>query len=306
MPVALSTAWNSARHRDGEAMLQEAAELGFAAVELSHGIPFSLCPGILAAVAKKTVAVSSVHNFCPLPLGVYGDAPNCYQFSDPREAIRRAAIRHSLETFDFAVKVGAPAVVLHLGWAGPKGVTARLEKAWQQGALYARPNVRARVDAVVGRRRGFDALYGRVRACLDELVPAAKERGLRLGFENRADYAEFPDEVEMDRLLADYPPEVAGYWHDFGHGARTALLGWHDHRATLVRRQPRWIGAHIHDFVPPKRDHRPVGAGTIDFPALVPLLPRDAIQVLELSPRVPREDVIKSRQTWHSFVNASA
>ena len=49
-------------------MLEWMASLGFKNVELSHGISINLVPGIIQAVEDGVIEVSSVHNFCPLPL----------------------------------------------------------------------------------------------------------------------------------------------------------------------------------------------------------------------------------------------
>src|ERR1051326_4891777 len=81
---SFSTCWNSHRHTDGRAMLREIRELGFEYAELSHGIRVSLLPGILEAVEAGEIKISSLHNFCPLPMGVNYAAPNLYQFSSDR------------------------------------------------------------------------------------------------------------------------------------------------------------------------------------------------------------------------------
>ena len=65
-------------------MLQEIRELGFQYAELSHGTRISLLPGILEAVDSGEIKISSLHNFCPLPMGVTYPAPNLYQFSADR------------------------------------------------------------------------------------------------------------------------------------------------------------------------------------------------------------------------------
>ena len=291
-------------------MLEEAAALGFARVELGHAVRYSLCPGILDAVREGIVAVSSVHNFCPVPLEVSRPSPNAFEFSDPRPSTRALAVRHTLETFDFALRVGAPAVVLHLGRVEKeprRGISRTLAELWEEGRFLKRDYTRAKLAAVVARRKAFDAVYGLVRPCLETLVAAAQERGLRLGFECREDYGEFPDEVEMERCLADFPPEVVGYWHDFGHAQRKAYLGWHDHAETLARRRPRLLGCHIHDCTPPDHDHRPLSPeGTaIPFAALLPLLPEECIEVLELSPRTKSDEVVRSREAWGRLRAAS-
>jgi hypothetical protein len=77
--IALSTCWCSHRHTDGLAMMEEIRELGFARVELGHGVPVSLVPGVLRAVDEGLVEVGSVHNFCPLPVEADRAAPNFFQ-----------------------------------------------------------------------------------------------------------------------------------------------------------------------------------------------------------------------------------
>ena len=53
-------------------MLREIQGLGFARAELSHGIRISLLPGIMEAVDAGEMQISSLHNFCPLPMGRRG------------------------------------------------------------------------------------------------------------------------------------------------------------------------------------------------------------------------------------------
>jgi sugar phosphate isomerase/epimerase len=106
-------------------MLREIRELGFEYAELSHGTRISLMPGILEAVAAGEMRISTLHNFCPLPMGVNHSAPNLYQFSDERPRERELAHKHTLKTLDFAVRVKAPLVVLHVGSIEMKNYTRR-------------------------------------------------------------------------------------------------------------------------------------------------------------------------------------
>src|SRR5476651_1323789 len=132
-PVALSTCWNSYRHQDGYEMLKEIRQLGFQSVELGHAIRFSLWPGILKAWEEDLIKIRSLHNFCPVPTSVFRPNPNCYEFSDPNPAIRSSARKGSEETIRQAAKLGARAVVFHLGRAGPEGVTRKLEAIYLAG-----------------------------------------------------------------------------------------------------------------------------------------------------------------------------
>src|SRR5476651_960958 len=111
--LSCSTCWNSGRHIDGEAMLEEILGLGFERVELGHGIRLSLMDGIQKMFNKGKVTFSSLHNFCPLPIEITRSSPDCYQFSSHREPERERAVRLSFQTIDFAARLGAPFVVLH-------------------------------------------------------------------------------------------------------------------------------------------------------------------------------------------------
>src|SRR5262245_26873403 len=107
---SLSTCWNSYRHTDGQAMLREIRDLGFEYAELSHGVRISLLPGILDAVEAGEIKISSLHNFCPLPIGVNHAAPNLFQFSSGDRRERESAFRHTVKTIETAAHVKAPLV----------------------------------------------------------------------------------------------------------------------------------------------------------------------------------------------------
>src|SRR5690242_21392443 len=123
---SLSTCWNSNRHTDGRTMLREIRDLGFEYAELSHGIRISLLPGIMEAVDAGEIKISTLHNFCPLPIGVNHAAPNLFKFTsfDARE--RENAYRHSIKTIETAARLKAPLVVLHMGCIDMKEYTDRL------------------------------------------------------------------------------------------------------------------------------------------------------------------------------------
>jgi sugar phosphate isomerase/epimerase len=306
LPLALSTCWNSYRHQDGYAMLKEIRQLGFPTVELGHAIRFSLWPGILKAFEDDLIKIQTLHNFCPVPTSIFRPDPNCYEFSDPRPSMRAAAIKATEDTLRHAAKFGAKAVILHLGSAGPAGVTQKLESIYEKGGFLNRTYADLKVKAVIQRKESYKRIWPRVKTCLEPIVALAGELKIRLGFEIREDFEEFPHEEEFPEVLEAFPPEVVGYWHDFGHAARKEFLGWHDHAETLRRRAPRLLGCHVHDCRRPLKDHLALSHGEIEFAALLPLLPETAIASLELAPGTPEEQVIASRHLWNSYVADSA
>src|SRR5208283_4463911 len=93
---SFSTCWNSGRHTDGRAMLREIRDLGFDRAELSHGVSVGLVPGILEAVDAGEIKISSLHNFCPLPMGVTRPSPNLFEFSAEKDRDRELALKDTL------------------------------------------------------------------------------------------------------------------------------------------------------------------------------------------------------------------
>src|SRR5213596_1085713 len=125
--IAFSTCWNSGRHNAGDKMLREIKDkLGFNLIELGHGIRISLMPGIQKMFDSGKVRFSSLHNFCPLLVEVMVASPDCYQLSAVSPEERERAVKQTFQTIDFAERLGAPFVVLHLGAVKMQPITNRL------------------------------------------------------------------------------------------------------------------------------------------------------------------------------------
>jgi sugar phosphate isomerase/epimerase len=184
--LALSTCWNASRHVEGESMLQEIRELGFAQVEISHGLKFSKWPGVKEAVKAGIVSVNSLHNFCPQPVEAMSSSPNCFQFSDERVSQRMTAVRHTILTIENAALLGAQAVVLHLGSAGPRGASEQVEASIKDHGWFSRATAQAKISAMEVRHKASRVVMGRVRECLEKIVPVAAEHGVRLGHRLRS------------------------------------------------------------------------------------------------------------------------
>jgi sugar phosphate isomerase/epimerase len=288
---SLSTCWNSHRHTDGRALLREIRELGFTHAELSHGTRISLMPGILEAVDKGEMRISSLHNFCPLPMGVNGAAPNLFQFSAERPRERELAQRHTLKTIEFAVRVHAPVVVLHLGSIEMKDYTDKLLEMVACGGRET-PKYQ-RLCAELDRKR--EAKKGpcleRIKEVLKKLLPEAESRGIKLGIENRQALEELPFESDFQFLFRELASPNLVYWHDMGHAQIKENLGFVQHAMLLESLQERLCGFHVHDVQFPGRDHRAPGSGTIDFAALKPLTKPEHLKVFELGPALTVEEV---------------
>jgi len=288
---SLSTCWNSDRHSDGRAMLREIRELGFEYAELSHGIRVSLLPGIFEAVDAGEIRISTLHNFCPLPIGVTHASPNLFKCSalDPRE--RENAWRYTLRTLETAERVQAQLVVLHLGAVEMKEYTDRLIELAGNGHKDS-PRYQRLCEEALERREARKEKHVKVAyEFLQRLTEEASRRGLRLGIENREAVEEIPFESDFFFLFKEFTDPTVCYWHDVGHAQIKENLGLIIHRMHLGSLVERLAGFHIHDVQFPAKDHRTPGAGAVDFVGLKPYVKPEHLKVFELSPSLTVEDV---------------
>lgn len=285
-------------------MIEEVREFGFKRIELSHGIRISLVPGILKALEEGLIDVSSVHNFCPLPNMVQHAAPNLYQPSSSDSRELDLWHRYSLQTLDFAVKLGAPRVVMHSGsvhyfFSSPE---ARLErwvdkKGLEANELREHKAFRKRCDRVLKRiRRSAKPSLERIHASYERLMPEVSERGLQLGIEIREGLEEMPMDADFEAFLDALGDDApVGYWHDCGHAQLKHQFGIIDHAAHLEKLAPRLLGFHIHDVSEGGKDHQVPGTGVIDFKMIADFVRPEHSLILELSPALSSDQVRQSR-----------
>jgi sugar phosphate isomerase/epimerase len=279
-------------------MLREIKDLGFDMIELGHGIRLSLMPGIQQMFKAGEVRFSSLHNFCPLPVEVLGASPDCYQFSSIYPQERERAIKQTFQTIDFAVRLGAPFVVLHLGEVRIGHVTDSLIDLVNKRKLLSREFVRKKLRAVQKREAAAGRYLERVKDALRRIVAYATEKNVKLGIEGRRGYEEIPSERELPALLEEVNSPLVGYWHDFGHIQIKENLTFLDHEEWLRKIGPRAFGCHVQDCIWPAQDHQPPFKGGVDLKKLVPLLPKSCQFVWEMSPRKTAVEIRESVATW--------
>jgi len=280
-------------------MLREIkGEFGLDLIELGHGIRISLVPGIQKIFDAGEVRFSSLHNFCPLPVEVLAALPDCYQFSAVHPQERERAIKQTFQTIDFAARLGAPFVVLHLGAVKMQPITDLLIELTKAGEYFSRKYVRLKLRAVQKRERNAATYLQRVKDGLRRVIDYAAAKNVRLGLENRRGYEEIPTERELPVLLDEMDSPQIGYWHDFGHAQIKENLAFLDHAEWLRRIAPRTLGCHVQDCIWPAQDHQPPFAGDVDLEKLVPLLPANCLFVWEMSPRKTADEIRRSMQIW--------
>jgi sugar phosphate isomerase/epimerase len=293
-------------------MLREMADLGFDQVELSHGVRIVLVPGILKAVEEGMIKVGSTHNFCPLPIGVVQAAPNLFEPSATDHKEHEQWVRHTKRSIDFAAQVRARVLVCHLGsvsffWSSP----ARKLKKYLSGKPNAGRDGDPKYTALVATaleklRKRMKPFWAQTQASVLEVFDYAAVKGVKLGFENREKFEELPLDADYADFIAGLPEgSPVGYWHDTGHADIKQTMGLLDHRVHLTENAPRLIGFHLHDVSASGQDHQPIGSGHIDFKMVSEFWRPGQELVLELSPRVKSEDVLRSKENLEALLAAA-
>ncbi|HUR47274.1 MAG TPA: sugar phosphate isomerase/epimerase family protein [Candidatus Saccharimonadales bacterium] len=288
---SLSSCWNSHRHNDGRAMLREIRDMGFEYAELSHGIRISLLPGVFQAVDAGEIKISSLHNFCPLPMGVNHAAPNIFKFTSDNPRERENALKHTLKTIETAARLKAGLVVLHMGAVEMKDYTDKLVEMVGEKKKETPKFEKLLEEAMVRREEKKEQAMANAYEVLHKLVAAAEPHGIKLGIENREAIEEIPFESDYQFFFMEFKSPSVVYWHDTGHAQIKENLGLIHHLFHLESLKDRLYGFHVHDVEFPGRDHRAPGSGMIDFKSLKQVVKPEHVKVFEFSPSLTPEQV---------------
>ena len=295
---ALSTMWSQGRFPNGDrdSMTQFAettARLGYPAIEINYVIPPE---GVEELLATDHVSVISLHSPTPRVRTEDGRLSDSQNLAATNEEERSRAVGLALATIDHAARAGARYMVVHLGGIETDGKDQMFEEERQLRRLFDAgtrdgEEVEAlRARAHEARREGAARNLPRARQSLAEIAEHAAKNGVAVGLESRYHYHEFPSVDEMPELLADYPPEVAGFWIDVGHVEVMDRLGLAPKRRWLDELGERCLGAHVHD-VDGLADHRAPGLGDVDWSYVSAGLPKEAPRVFEINQKMTEEAV---------------
>ena len=272
-------------------MLREVRDLGFEYAELSHGTRISLLPGIIEAVEAGEIKISSLHNFCPLPIGVNFSAPNLYKLSSENPKEWENAYRYTRKTIEMAARLKAPLVVLHYGCIEMKDYMEKLLEMVARGERETPKYEKMREEVIRKRGAAKERYIERANELIRRLLPQVEELGLKLGIENREAVEELPLEDDYGLLFKELASPAIVYWHDTGHAQIKENLGFLDHAFHLESQRDKLFGFHIHDVQFPGRDHCAPGTGTVNFAALKATVKPTHIKVFEFSPAMTVEEL---------------
>lgn len=309
MKFSLSTSYFAGRQLAPEQMANQTRHLGFDAVELGYFTRDVELDAWESAVQQEGLTVSSVHAFCPMPLGMPQLGPEVFSLAAPDAEERQAAIYAMLRTLDAAVRFGAGAVVTHGGrvdlrepgrFFGSRPYRSQLSLALR---TLGHPDMELVERERAYREATAPQWLDGVSFALDVLLPRFEAAGIALAFENLPGIEAFPDPAECAFLKERFPSPYLTAWYDIGHGERKARTGDWPVAETLALTEAFTSGVHIHDVRDLEEDHCAPGEGTVDYTFLVPLLQRESlIRVFEPSPMVEAEALMAGLQTIQTLV----
>ncbi len=297
--ITVSTAWNASRHASGEEAIRELMGLGFGSFELSVKHTEAEL-GEIDAISLD-IEVRSLHNFCPVPHGPKEHGGGDFHLlSSPDSAERRRAVDASKRTLEWAERLGAQAVVFHLGRVeAVENNFDQIISLREQGRL-GEAQLLISEDLDCREQEKGPYLEAALKS-VEELASFTTK--VKIGVETRFHYFEIPSLDEI-ALFLDVVGERGGYWHDFGHAWINDHIGVLKHEDYLTRYGSRTIGMHVHD-VDGIRDHCSLTCGMIDFAKLLPMISKNAISVLEIHNATP-EELVESWNIWQTLLAKNA
>ncbi len=280
--LAVSTSWNAGRHGSPGPLLDEVCNLGIRRVELAS-ITATQLVGLEEALAARGMAVQSIHNPCPWPVDgagrrVHWAVPD--MLASPDEDVRHWSVAQAKGTIDLAQRLGARAIVLHLGHVDTSLAQPELYTLLRAGRRDE--FLQARERALAERRRLGPPYMRGALASIRELGEWAARAGVSLGVETRNYYDHIPSLEEFAEVFSGTVGLPVSYWHDVGHADTQGLLGLAASEEFLRRYGDRLLGTHLHDAIGP-RDHLAPGLGEIDLARIVPLLRPGALHTIEVN-----------------------
>lgn len=288
MSLALSTRWNASRHTAGEAMVEEIVETtGLRDLELGYDLTRDLVPGVVRLVREGAVRVGSVHNYCPVPTGAPQGHPELFLLADRDRRVRESAVRHTLQTVEFAAELGATVVVCHAGYVKMRRYTPTLVGLAAEGLQYSPKYERIKTRLLLKRDRKAPPHLEFLEAGIAALLPGLEKARVAVAFENLPTWEAIPTELEIEKLCARINSPWVRAWYDVGHGQIRQNLGLIAQKPWITRLTPWLAGFHIHDVIPPGHDHVMPPDGKVDFNMLAEVIPDSAIKVIEPAPGTP-------------------
>ncbi|EQB63255.1 MAG: hypothetical protein RBG1_1C00001G0834 [candidate division Zixibacteria bacterium RBG-1] len=292
--ISFSTSWNATRNHSGLRIIQEIKDLGFDCLEINFQVSSEKFEEIKKSKKENQIQISSLHNVAPMPDGFEPHSVHkAFPLNSPDDSFREKSIELTKNTIDNAHDLKAEAVVLHLG-ESQKIEILDLEQEYIKAKIKSetKSDELEELKNKFIRERNKISVEGteKIIQALNEIIPYAQDKNIKLGFENRYYYSQFPTLEETEIIFKEFPNSNVGLWLDVGHQATLEYLGFVEKNAYLKKFGHRLIGTHLMDCKE-IYDHKAPGTGNIDYSGLKSYLKPDTIKVLELGPKVTPPEV---------------
>jgi sugar phosphate isomerase/epimerase len=291
--LGISSAWRSEISDSGAKIIEEILSLGIRGVELEYRMTRPMLDEIVPLVRSGRILVMSLHNILPLPKGIPKNRANgeFVSLSSPDEGERKEAIRYALGTMGWAEKLGARAIVLHMGKVAMDGAMDCLMDIYDRGKTRAEEG-----EALIAEHKESRARLGKplLEASLKSLEVLAREgekRGICWGIENRYKIR-FPTPEEFRAIFREFKGSPIRYWHDIGHATTQENLGLIPKGELLENFGEHLLGTHLQGCRG-YADHNAPGSGEEDYSLLKKYLRPETIRVVETHHRATREELLQ-------------
>lgn len=291
--LGISTCWWHNRTDRGDEIVSDILRLGLKGVELEYRITDSVYQQMKPKLKRK-LTVLSIHNFFPKPEGltVRKGSGDLFLLSSTDREERSKAVEYTIRTMEYADDLEASAVVLHLGRVDMSNPTPRLTGPYGTSHLVTDETMALLEEQKLEREARHERYLDAVLFSMEKLNKEAEKRGVFLGIENRYHFHEIPNFEEIGIILERFRGGNVRYWHDVGHALAQEKMGIVRQKDLLEAYWENMLGIHLHD-VKGHDDHFSPGQGEVDYEAIKPFLQSSHIKIMEVHPKVDREDLMK-------------
>ena len=296
--LVISTMWNYRKANSGKELIDQLKALGFSKVELNYQVKKEWLSDIESYVQNGEIAISSVHNVFPKVNDErFGTDSVLLGYED--ESLRKQAVEYACRSVDWAVRLGAGAVVFHPTEVplSPNDFDVPLKNLIKAHKTDSE-EYRSLQKEMLNKRKAEPFLQ-RTMKSIEEIADYVVKNGfsVRLGMENRAMCHQAPIYSEFDMIMEAFEGGPVGIWLDTGHGIMMEEMGLQKLPLSEIAER-NIVGMHIHDAIDGLDHYAPC---TLDGDVLKPFkkyIDACPIRVLELSGRLTQEEIIEGTERF--------
>jgi sugar phosphate isomerase/epimerase len=224
--LAISTMWNYRKANSGKELIDQLKALGFSRVELNYQVKKEWLSDIESYVQNGEIAISSVHNVFPKVNDErFGTDSVLLGYED--ESLRKQAVEYACRSVDWAVRLGAGAVVFHPTEVplSPNDFDVPLKNLIKAHKTDSEEYKLLQKEML--NQRKAEPFLQRTMKSIGEIADYVVKNGfsVRLGMENRAMCHQAPIYSEFDMIMEAFEGGPVGIWLDTGHGIMMEEMG---------------------------------------------------------------------------------